>query len=155
MKRLSSTLLLGITLLWLPHMAGAMSAEQILLLQQAGISDKSIQMLIQEKSIETVSLTVEEILQLKEAGVREDTLQMMIRSLSFLKDSQPVVYGDTQNGRRLHSANDLIMLKNAGFSDQTIRAILTILEGKQDHQHYKDALRILEGMNLWVGPVQK
>ena len=146
-------ILIGFFLLGLaPFTASAMTGEQILRLKQAGVSDESIQLMIQEKSIETVSLTIQEVLEMKTAGIGEDTLQIMIRGLSFLKHSQVVVYENTRAGVSLTSAGDLLMLKEAGFSEETIRALMTVAAGNEDHQDYEKALRILDHLNLWISP---
>ena len=145
--------LIGFFLLGLaPFTVSAMTGEQILRLKQAGVSDESIQLMIQEKSIETVSLTVQEVLEMKTAGVGEETLQLMIRGLSFLKDSQPVVYENTRAGIAITSAKDLLLLKEAGFSEETIRALLTVAAGNEAHQDYEKALYILDHLNIWISP---
>jgi len=146
-------LLLGCLIFYLtPFTLTAMTGEQILRLKQAGVSDESIQMMIQEKSIETVSLTIEEVLEMKAAGLGEDTLQIMIRGLSFLKNSQPVVYENTPQGMSITSVRDLILLKESGFSDETIRAILTVVSGNKEQPDYEKALRLLEHLNIWISP---
>ena len=45
-------------------------------------------MMIQEKSIETVSLTIQEVLDMKAAGIGEDTLQLDDQEPFFL-EGQP------------------------------------------------------------------
>ncbi|RLC03980.1 MAG: hypothetical protein DRH90_09855 [Deltaproteobacteria bacterium] len=145
-------LIVLLLILWIPLAAVAMTGEQVLRLKQAGVSDESIQLMIQEKSIETVSLTIQEVVDMKAAGIGEDTLQLMIRGLSFMKDNQPVVYESPSKGLRITSASDLLMLKEAGFSDETIRAIVTVASEDEDQQNYEQARRILERLNLWVSP---
>ena len=135
-----------------PLSSWAMSGEQALRLKQAGVSDASIQMMIHEKSIETVSLTVEEVLEMKAAGIDEATLQILIQSLSFMKNNRPIVYGTMGQDLPLTSAKDLLQLKKAGFSDETLRAIVTLASGDTGRDGYEDALRILESMNIWVSP---
>ena len=136
--------------LWAPQPSLAISGEQIIRLKQAGVSDESIQMMIQEKSLETVSLTVEEVLQMKAAGIDEETLQIMIQSLSFLKNRQPIVYGMGQRNLSLTSVDDLLKLKAAGVSDEILSAIVTIAAGDSTRDGYDDARRILENMNIWI-----
>jgi hypothetical protein len=138
-----------------PLSSSAITGEQIVRLKAAGVSDTSIQMMIQEKSIETVSLTVDEVLQMKAAGIDEETLQLMIQSLSFLKNSRPVVYRAGRNDIPLTSVDDLLQLKAAGISDKTLRAIVTIASGDRTRDGYEDALRILENMNIWITPRHK
>ena len=146
-------ILIGFFLLGLaPFTATAMNGEQILRLKQAGVSDESIQLMIQEKSIETVSLTIQEVLEMKTAGMGEETLQSMIRGVSFLKNSQPVVYEIDRAGISITSARDLLLLKDAGFSEETIRALLTVAAGNKAHQDYERALHILDHLNIWISP---
>ena len=144
--------ILFLLVLWLPLEVAAMTGDELLRLKQAGVSDETIQLMIQEKSIETVSLTIQEVLDLKAAGIDENTLQLMIRSLSFMKDSQPVVYGSPSKGMQITSVSDLLMLKEAGFSDETIRAIVTVASGNEETQGYRESLRMLENLNIWVSP---
>jgi hypothetical protein len=145
-------LIIFLLILWIPFGAAAMTGEEMLRLKQGGISDETIQLMIQEKSIETASLTIQEVLDLKAAGIGEDTLQLMIKNLSFMQDSQPVVYEIPPKGMQIASVSDLIRLKEAGFSDETIRAILTVASGDEDQQNYEASLRMLENMNIWVSP---
>jgi len=147
-----TSLFIFLLVLWVPLGAAAMTGEDMLRLKQAGVSNETIQLMIQEKSIETVSLTVQEVLDMKAAGIDEDTLQLMIKSLSFMKDSQPVVYESPSKGMRITSINDLLKLKEAGFSDETIRAIVTVASGDEETDGYEASLRMLESMNLWVSP---
>lgn len=145
-------LIILLLILWIPFGAAAMTGEQMLRLKQAGVSDETIQLMIQEKSIETVSLTIQEVLDMKAAGIGEDTLQLMVRNLSFMQDSQPIVYEIPPEGIQITSVNDLLMLKEAGFSDETISAIVTVASGDEDQQSYEKSLRMLESMNIWVSP---
>jgi hypothetical protein len=147
-----TSLIIFLLVLWIPLGVLAMTGEEMLRLKQAGVSDETIQLMIQEKSIETVSLTIQEVLDMKAAGIGEDTLQLMIRGLSFTKDSQPVVYESPRKGLCITSASDLLMLKQAGLSDETIRAIVMVASGDEDQQNYEEALRTLENLNIWVTP---
>ena len=145
-------LIISLLILWIPLGAAAMTGEQMLRLKQAGVSDETIRLMIQEKSIETVSLTIQEVLDMKAAGICEDTLQLMVRNLSFMQDSQPIVYEIPPKGIQITSVDDLLMLKEAGLSDETIRAIVTVASGDENQQNYEASLRMLENMNIWVSP---
>ena len=148
----NTRLIVFMFVLWAPAVAMAMTGGQVLQLKQAGVSDESIRLMIQEKSVETVSLTIQEVLNLKAAGIDEDTLQRLIRGLSFLRDSQPVVHKISPGGLQIGSARDLVVLKEAGFSDETIGAMVTAAFGHEDRQRYEEALRMLEHLNIWVSP---
>ena len=120
--------------------APAMSSDQIIRLKQAGISDETLQLMIQEKSIETASLTVEEVLDMKAAGIGEETLQTIIKSRSFMNHDQKVVYEVGPQGLQINSVEDLVVLKEAGLDEETIRAIITVTSTDKQSQAYSDAL---------------
>lgn len=152
--KLSRHILLVVCLICLsvPISATAMTGDQILRLKQAGVSDDSIQLMIQEKSIETVSLTIEEVLDMKAAGIEEETLQAIITSSSFMNHSQNVVYELGPQGLQVSTVEDLVVLKEAGLSEETIRAIITVTSTDKNSQTYSDALRVLDNIGIWVTP---
>lgn len=98
--------------------------QDIMSLKDAGISDETIQLLIREKSQETGATTVSEIVRLKRAGLSEQTIQMVIKEGSFLKNTEPIVYGKSIRPLKFTTAEDLISLKQAGISDDVIKAII-------------------------------
>jgi hypothetical protein len=108
----------------LPVPGFCLESEDIIRLNQAGVSGKTIQLLVREKAIETCSFTVQEIVQLKKAGVSDETIQMLIKQASFLKDEGPIVYGKDIKSIKLTTVKDIIELKNAGVSEDVIRAII-------------------------------
>jgi len=130
----------------------AMSGDQIVCLKQAGVSDETLQLMIQEKSIETASLTVDEVLDMKAAGIEEKTLQAIIKSRSFMNQNQNVVYEIGSQGIQVNSVEDLVALKEAGFSEKTIRAIVTVASTDKKNQAYTDSLRVLDNIGIWVTP---
>jgi hypothetical protein len=114
-----------LTLLWLAGLAAVatahgLDAEELLRLKSAGIEDATLQALIEEKSLETAAVSVEE------------TLRLWIRKGSFLQDRQPVVYGDALETIQLTTISDLIRLKDAGFSDEVLQALLRVLGARTD-----------------------
>lgn len=132
--------------------AAAMSGDQMVRLKQAGVSDETLRVLIQEKSIETAALTVEEVIDMKAAGIAEETLRTIITSGSFINPSQKVVYEIGPQEIQVHSVEDLLLLKEAGFSEETIRAIITVAAIDKNQQAYTDALRVLENAGIWITP---
>jgi hypothetical protein len=132
--------------------AEAMTGDQVARLKQAGVSDRTIQLMIQEKSIPTVSVTVQEVVDMKASGISEETLQMLIKELSYIKDSKPIIYGEEIQNLQISSANDLIRLKEAGFSDDILRAIVTVNAADPESQSYEKALELLKRMHIWVTP---
>ncbi|MGA8242333.1 MAG: hypothetical protein WB818_17295, partial [Desulfobacterales bacterium] len=88
-----ATLLAASLLFFLPTVGHGLESRDIIRLKQAGVSDETVRVLIREKSLETGAFKVDEILALKKAGLSEATLRMLIAEHSFLKDRQPIVYG--------------------------------------------------------------
>ena len=69
--------------------ASAISGSGIVALKKAGISDRTIEIIVEEKVIETAAFCVDEIVNMKKAGLGEETIRMLVREGSFLKDAQP------------------------------------------------------------------
>ena len=109
--------------------------EDIIRLKKAAISEKTIELMIREKVIETCAFTVQEILDLKGAGLTDKTIQMLIKESSFLKTSKPIIYGKDIRHIEFTTAKDIIELKNAGASDEIIQAI--IIFGSRDADEIK------------------
>ena len=63
----------------------ALSGSDIVELKKAGISDETIQIIAEEKIIETAAFSVDDIVKMKQAGLGEETLRMLIRESSFLR----------------------------------------------------------------------
>ena len=73
---------------------GAVSGKDIIEMKKAGVSDKTIQIIVKEKVIETAAFSVEEIVSMKKAGVSEKTLQIIVKEGSFPANPDPIVYGE-------------------------------------------------------------
>ena len=73
----------------------------------------------------------------------------MIRENSFLKNADPIVYGDKVRTVRFTTVEDIINLKNAGVSDEVIQAILTVV-GDSEASDRKAAYDFLRDMNIRV-----
>jgi hypothetical protein len=116
-----------------PSPALCLKSQDIILLKKAAMSDQTIELIIREKVIETCAYTVQEILDLKTAGISEKTIQLIIKGGSFMKSSEPIVYGKDIRSIRFTTAKDIIALKDAGVSDETIQAI--IIFGSKDSSH--------------------
>ena len=127
----------------------SLSADSIVQLKSAGVSDATIELMVAEKTIETAVFTVPEILTLKKAGVSDRTLQAAIRAGSFLKDRDPIVYGRAIRPIRLSSVEDIIEMHEAGFSDAALEAVLTVVNTSSETDRER-ALELLESMNIRV-----
>jgi hypothetical protein len=124
-------------------------AEGMVRLKKAGVSDQTLELMAKEHTLETAAFTVQDIVAMKAAGVGEAALQTLIREGSFMKDREPVIYGNELRPIRLTSAADIIQLKEAGVSDDVLRAIVEV--SRRDADAAQDpALQMLREMGIWV-----
>lgn len=124
-------------------------AEGIVRLKKAGVGDATIELMVKERTVETAAFTVQDIASMKAAGVGEAALQTLIREGSFMKDREPVIYGNELRSIRLTSAADIIQLKEAGVSDDVLQAIVEV--SRRDADADRDqALQMLREMGIWV-----
>jgi len=126
-----------------------LSGGDIVVLKKAGISGETIQVIAAEKVIETAAFSVADIVKMKQAGLGEETLQMLIRESSFLKKSDPIVYGRHTRSLRFTSAQDIIELKQAGLSDAVIQAVIAV-SGDRYCAQREAALNLLRNMGIIV-----
>lgn len=133
--------------------AWAMSGQDVVVLKKAGVSDQTIQVITQEKVIETDAFSIDDIVAMKKAGVGEKTIQMIIKDGSFLKNREPIVYGRSTQSVRNISPEEVINLKQNGVSDEVIQSVIEASKS-DDQQDRERAWRMLENMQLrvHVGP---
>ena len=112
--------------------------------------ERAAQLLIREKSQENGAITVSEIVRLKRAGLSEQTIQMVIKEGSFLKNTEPIVYGKSIRPIKLTTAEDLISLKQAGISDDVIKAIIVFGSKDINDSERTRAWDILTNMGILV-----
>jgi len=127
-----------------------LKGEDIILLKKASISDQTIELIIREKVIETCAFTVQEILDLKTAGISDKTIQMIIKGGSFMKSSEPIVYGKDIRHIKFTTAKDIIELKNAGVSDEIIQAIIIFGSRDVDEIEREKAWDMLQSMGIFL-----
>ena len=150
MKRNIISMLVNFFLLFLIANQGwALSSKNIVELKKAGVSDQTIQVIAQEKVIETAAFSVDDIVAMKKAGVGEKTLRMMIKDGSFLNNHKPIVYGRSTQTVRNISPEEVINLKQNGVSDEVIQSVI---EGNksEDEQDRERAWRMLDNMQLRI-----
>lgn len=147
--RYLATLLAASLLFFLPIVGSGLESRDIIRLKQAGVSDETVRVLIREKSLETGAFKVDEILTLKKAGLSDATLRMLIAEHSFLKDRQPIVYGQQLHAIKFTSVQDVIRLKEAGLSDTVIQAILLVLQEDNSADSQK-AWDMLNSMGILI-----
>ena len=126
------------------------SGKEIIKLKKAGLSDETIQLMVKEKTIETCAFTSEEIVNLKKAKVSEKTIQTLIKEGSFMKNAQTVVYGKDIKPLKFATVKDIIELKNSGFSDEVIEAIIFVTGRKGDDNQREKAWDTLKSMEIHI-----
>ena len=124
--------------------------EDIIRLKKAAISEKTIELMIREKVVETCAFTVQEILDLKGAGLTDKTIQMLIKESSFLKTSKPIIYGKDIRHIEFTTSKDIIELKNAGVSDEVIQAIIIFSSRDADKIKREKAWDMLKNLGIIV-----
>ena len=140
-------LILGILLM--AHTGLTLSSKGIVQLKKAGVSDKTIQVIVEEKVIETAAFSIDDIVSIKRAGVSESTLRMLIKEGSFLKNSEPLIYGNNTRPLRFTSAQDVIELKKAGLSDEVIQAVIAV-SSERYYSQREEAFDLLRNMGIVV-----
>ena len=150
MKKIALSMTLAMLLVFLiSHPGAGLSGEGIVRLKKAGVSDETIAVIVKERAIETAAFSVQEIVDMKTAGLSEETIRMMITENSFLKNADPIVYGDKVRTLRFTTVKDIIDLKNAGVSDEVIQAILTVV-GDSEESDRQAAYDFLKDLNIRV-----
>ena len=133
----------------LAHPGAAVTGKDISEMKRAGVSDNTIELIVQEKVIETAAFSVDDIVNMKKAGVTDKTLRILIKEGSFTGHSEPIVYGrETQSIRQI-SVQDVIDLKNNGVSDNIIQSVLEAIKSS-DEKDRERAWRMLENMHLRI-----
>ena len=131
------------------HPGATVTGKDIFELKKAGVSDKTIQLIVKEKVIETAAFSVDDIVNMKKAGVTEKTLRILIEEGSFLSNSEPIVYGRETQSIRYINAQDVINLKNNGVSDSVIQSVIEATKS-EDEKERERAWRMLENMDLRI-----
>ena len=131
------------------HPGSGLNSDDVVRLKKAGVADKTIEIIVREKVIETGAFSVEGIIDMKAAGIGDETIQMMVKERSSLKHSEPIVYGKDIQTIKFTSVKDVIELKNAGVSDEVIQAILTVVADSTESER-KEALDLLKDMNIRI-----
>lgn len=129
--------------------------QDIIKLKDAGLSDKSIGLMIREKTAETCAFSVQEIISLKKFGLSDETICMVISKGSFIKDLEPVIYGNEIKSIKFITVKDIIEVKKAGINDTTIRAIINCgSRNKYDEEHER-AWDMLKSMGIIIDDRRK
>jgi hypothetical protein len=129
--------------------AFSLDGKNLARLKSAGVTDETIGLMVNERTLETAAFTVEDIVAMKAAGIGEPALRTLIRERSFMKDREPVVYGRGMDSLRLVTAEDIVRLKQAGVSDEVLQAIVAVSRRGSDVER-DQALQRLREMGVWV-----
>ena len=148
-KTVSAILFFLFLIFVLAHPGVTVTGKDLVELKKAGISDRTIQLIIKEKVIETAALSVDEIVNMKKVGVNEKTLRILIKECSFLSNSEPIVYGRETQPIRHISAQDVINLKNNGVSDSIIQSVIEATKSSDEIDRER-AWHMLENLNLRI-----
>jgi len=144
----------ALTAVWIlaaPCVSWALDGTGVVRLKKAGVSDQTLELMAKERTLETAAFTVEEIVAMKAAGIGEKALQTLISDGSFMKEREPVVYGNGLRSIRMATAEDIIALKKAGVGDDVLQAIVAVNRPNSEMDR-QEALRLLDRMGIWVEP---
>jgi len=147
-KKAFRTVLLITTLFVLLKAGLCLDGQDPITLKKAGISDETIQVMVEEKTIETCAFTVQEIVAFKKAGLSGETIRMLIREGSFIKDSEPVFYGKDIRSIKFTTAKDIVELKRSGMSDEVIQAIIVFGSKNVSDVERENAWEMLKNMGI-------
>lgn len=106
------------------HTASALSSQDIIDLKRAGVDDQTINQIIRYQADITGLITVQEVIRLKREGVSNEVIRALASSGDNGKKTK--VYGNHVDQIKEISTKDLIKLKEAGFDDELIKAVIRI-----------------------------
>ena len=149
MKPITRTVLSLILCLLVANSAWALSGKNVVKLKEAGVSDQTINLIVQEKVIETAAFSVDDVVAMKKAGVGEQTMQAIIKNGSDSNRSKTVVYGRSTQTVRNISPEEIITLKEKGVSDEVLQSVIEASRS-EDQDDRDRAWRMLENMDLEI-----
>lgn len=108
---------------WL-HPAFSLSPQEIIDLKNAGVQDKTIELIIHQQADLTGLISVPEVIRMKKAGISDDVIRAMASPPASHESVRE--YGMHVDQIKEISTEDLVQLKKAGFDDTLIQAIIKI-----------------------------
>lgn len=138
----------ALSVLWVPADLPAISSNDLLRLREAGIGEKTLELIIREKVVETCAFSVDELVLLKRAGLGDDALARIILEGSFMKGREPVGYGEGTKTLRHLGVDDIIKLKESGVSDEVVETLIKYTGRDASDQDRERAWRMLENMGI-------
>ena len=130
--------------------AWSLTGKQIQKLHRAGIKGDLLQAIIREKTVETQSLTIDELIALKKSGLTDAQIKALVIEKSFVRNRQPVHYGEDTRGIKSLSIQDIERLKAQGISDEIIRDLIIASTRDAGQEEQQRAWRMLDNMRLYV-----
>ena len=149
MKPVAKTILSVIICLFVANSAWALTSKNVVKLKKAGVSDQTINLIVQEKVIETAAFSIEDIVAMKKAGVGDQTMQTIIKNGSNTNRSKTVVYGRSTQTVRNISPEEIITLKEKGVSDEVLQSVIEASRSENEEDRDR-AWRMLENMDLEI-----
>ena len=117
---------------------------------KSGIGPNTLSAIIEEYVIETGAFSVEELISMKKAGFSDQSIEQIVRRGSFLKNSEPIVYGQRTWSLRHLTPDDIIRLKQAGLSDEVIVELVKNSGRNLSDSSREEAFNLLESMGIIV-----
>lgn len=130
--------------------AWSLTGEEIQKLHRAGIRGDLLQTIIRERAVETRSLTLKELIDLKKSGLNDGQIKKLVVEKSFIRNREPVRYGEDTRGIKSLSIRDIERLKAQGVSDDIIRELIIASTRNADEEEHRRAWRMLDNMRLYV-----
>jgi len=125
----------------------ALDGQAIVRLHKAGLSQATIAAITRTKAIETGLVSVGQIEQMRAAGIGDEAIRQMVENGTFAQDS-PKIYGQTTRSIETMGIEDLIRLKEAGFSDAVIQALIVYRSTATADADRHKAWQMLTNMGL-------
>lgn len=149
MKRKIIPLMAGFLLL-LPQIALSLSSRDVIRLTEAGVSQETITLLVQEQTIRTGVFSVADLVEMKNAGVSDETLQILIYSRSQMRGREPIRYGEETRTLKFLTVEDILRLKEGGVNDEVIRTAIIHSQKSKFSDQRSEALDMLREMGVIV-----
>lgn len=128
----------------------SLTGAEIQKLHRAGIRGDLLQTIIRERTVETRALTVDELIALKQSGLSDSQITGLAIEKSFIRNREPVHYGDNTRGVKSLRIQDIERLKAKGISDEIIRDLIVASTRNANEDERQRAWRMLDNMRLYV-----
>jgi len=125
----------------------ALDDKTLVGLHRAGLSDATIAAIVRTKAIETGRITLNQVQRMRAAGIGDDTIRLMVENGAAGKPPDRI-YGQTTRSIETMGLQDLIGLKEAGFSDAVIQAIVIYRSAESSATDRHKAWQMLTNMGL-------